>query len=200
MKRILNQMKLQASMSNEYSNPIIGFVSSYDKNNYCCKITIFPDDPITGNKAIVSGWIPVGSVWVGNGWGLFCPPTVGDMVEVDFQEGDFEAGHCDWRFYNDINRPVTAESGVFYVIHKSGSCIKFENNGSVLLQAHTNLTCSAPNGVLRLEGQTVKVHASNTYQFDANGQGQKWNGTSVSTWNDNDVAGSHSNHAPPEIP
>lgn len=53
---------------------------------------------------------------------------------------------------------------------------------------------------LRLEGATIKLHASTSYAFDCNGQGQKWNGSSVETWQDNDTPGSHHNHAPPEIP
>lgn len=54
--------------------------------------------------------------------------------------------------------------------------------------------------VLRLEGDTVKVHASTLYAFDCNGQGQKWDGTGVETWQDNDSIYPHHNHAPPEIP
>ena len=135
MRRLLNQMRLQAQMSNEYANPTIGVVSSYDSDNYCCKITIYPDDEVTGEKAVVSGWIPVGTIWSGNEWGVFCPPSIGDLVEVDFHESNFDSGHCDWRYYTDENRPVKAESGVFYIIHKSGSSLKFENDGKVSLNS-----------------------------------------------------------------
>lgn len=46
----------------------------------------------------------------------------------------------------------------------------------------------------------IKLHATTSYKFDVNGQGQKWDGLGVETWQDNDVAKPHHNHTPPEIP
>jgi len=46
----------------------------------------------------------------------------------------------------------------------------------------------------------IKLHATTSYKFDVNGQGQKWDGSGVETWQDNDIAKPHHNHAPPEIP
>lgn len=54
-------------------------------------------------------------------------------------------------------------------------------------------------GTLRLEGDAVQVHAHAYYRFDCNGQGQKWDGLGVETWQDDDVARPHHNHSPPEI-
>ncbi len=51
-----------------------------------------------------------------------------------------------------------------------------------------------------VRAKNIKLHATDTYKFDVNGQGQKWDGTGVETWQDNDVAKPHHNHAPPEIP
>lgn len=51
-----------------------------------------------------------------------------------------------------------------------------------------------------LRAKNIKLHATDTYKFDVNGQGQKWDGQGVETWQDNDVAKPHHNHAPPEIP
>lgn len=51
-----------------------------------------------------------------------------------------------------------------------------------------------------LRAKNIKFHASETYKFDANGQGQKWDGEGVETWQDNDMAKPHHNHEPPEIP
>lgn len=44
-----------------------------------------------------------------------------------------------------------------------------------------------------------KLHFTESYQFDVNGQGQKWDGQGVEAWQDNDVAKPHHNHQPPEI-
>lgn len=51
-----------------------------------------------------------------------------------------------------------------------------------------------------LRAKNIKLHASESYQFDVNGQGQKWDGLGVETWQDDDVVKPHHNHAPPEIP
>jgi len=50
-----------------------------------------------------------------------------------------------------------------------------------------------------VRAENIKLHARATYQFDANGQGQRWDGQGVETWQDNDVAKPHHPHSPPEI-
>lgn len=134
MKRLLNQMKLYGAMvaSTNNTSTRFGVVDSYDPDNYCCKVILKPEDTMTG-------WLPITSPWVGNGWGLFMPPSIGDVVDVHFQEGDPDAGYVSLRFYDDESRPVHCESGVFYLIHKSGSAMKFNNDGTVDLITHSDL-------------------------------------------------------------
>lgn len=50
-----------------------------------------------------------------------------------------------------------------------------------------------------LRGRNIKLHATESFQFDINGQGQRWDGQGVETWQDNDVARPHHPHSPPEI-
>jgi hypothetical protein len=45
-----------------------GIIDAYDPNAYAVKVTLQPDDTLTD-------WLPLKSPWVGNGWGLFCPPS-----------------------------------------------------------------------------------------------------------------------------
>lgn len=111
----------------------LGTVSGYDKTYYAVKVALQPEGTETG-------WIPLGSSFVGNGWGLFCAPSIGDMVEVQFQEGDVEAAICCHRFFNDIDRPLPVPSGEFWLVHKSGSSLKFFNDGTVELHTHQNLS------------------------------------------------------------
>jgi len=51
-----------------------------------------------------------------------------------------------------------------------------------------------------VRAKNIKLHATDSYKFDVNGQGQKWDGQGVETWQNNDVAKPTHNHAPPEIP
>lgn len=136
MQHQLNIMRMQAQMAGRKANVRLGLVSGYDPANYCAKVRIQPEDAETG-------WLPVASEWVGNGWGMFCPPDNGDMVVVEFQEGDFEAGIITKRLFNDSDRPLPVTPGEFWLVHQSGSLLKFHNDGSVQLIAAGTLTSSA---------------------------------------------------------
>lgn len=133
MKHLLNQTRAQAQQSASHTATVRhGIVSGYDPVNYCAKVRLQPDDTETG-------WLPVVSTWVGNGWGLFAPVTPGDVVEVQFQEGSKEAGFVCQRFFNDNIRPLPTPSGEFWLVHKSGSYFKFTNDGKVLMNTAVEL-------------------------------------------------------------
>lgn len=138
MNQILNQVRLQAEQSQaSIAKTRLGLVDSYDPSTYSCKVKLQPDNTLTG-------WLPILSPWVGNGWGLFAPPAIGDLVEVQFVEGDINSGMVCLRFYNDSDRPLPAPSGAFWLVHASGSSLKFNNDGTVNLVSSSTLTSSAP--------------------------------------------------------
>ena len=124
MRSLQNIMRMQATNAfGDRASTRLAIVDSYDPNTYSAKVRIQPED-------IISGWLPVLSQWVGNGWGMFAPPAIGDLVEVQFQEDSFQAGLICQRFFNDINRPLNVPSGEFWLQHKSGAFFKLLNNGS----------------------------------------------------------------------
>lgn len=127
----------------------IGTVTNYDPNTYSAKALIQPE-------GVETGWLPIASLWVGSGWGLFAPPKIGDVVEVRFQEGGKEAGMIGLRHFGDVFRPLAVPSGEFWLQHQSGSFLKFKNDGSVEANAAANLTA------------TVAGNASVTVQGDVN--------------------------------
>lgn len=134
MREMLNEMRRQAiNTVNNRACTRLGTIVGYDSANYLVRVSIEPDGNLTR-------WIPLLSPWVGNGWGMFCPPTIGDQVEVEFQEADYDAPISCMRFYTDANRPLNVPSGEFWVVHKSGSLLKFHNDGSVELVSNSNLT------------------------------------------------------------
>lgn len=142
MRRLLNVMKLQSVLASGTSRTRAALVSSYDPDNYCCKVVLQPD-------GVETGWLPIGAMGVGNGWGLFIPPNIDDEVEVRYHEDDLDCGYVALRFYNNEDRPVKAESGVIYLIHKSGSYLKFENNGSVKMHSTTEIDVGDCGGSLK---------------------------------------------------
>lgn len=109
-----------------------GVVTGYDPDTYSVKVALQPEGTPTG-------WIPLGSEWVGNGWGMFAPPSIGDMVQVDFDEGDHQSGYVSRKFYNDQDRPLPCPSGEFWLVHQTGSLLKLLNNGDVELVTNRDL-------------------------------------------------------------
>lgn len=125
MQRLLNTMRMQSAMqASMRASPRFGVISSYDPVNYCAKVRLQPEDLITG-------WLPVLSPWVGNGWGMFVPPSIGDMVQVNFEDNDHEAGFVSLSGYNDNARPLTVQSGEFWLVHKLGAFVKLTNDGKL---------------------------------------------------------------------
>ena len=148
-QRLLNVMRREAERAmNRLALPKMGVVTSYDAGHYACKVRLQPDGHETG-------WLPVASVWTGNGWGLFCPPSPGDVVDVHFQEGGKEAGYVSQRFYSTVTRPLPVPSGEFWITHKSGSHLKFLNSGAVEVVAGA-ISSTAPvwhhTGDMRVSG------------------------------------------------
>jgi len=125
MRAIANSMSQRASIAaNSTASVKLGIVTSYDPANYSAKVQLQPEGTETG-------WLPISTPFVGSGWGMFCPPSIGDMVEVQFQEGGIEAGFICGRMFNDDDRPVSCPIGEFYLIHKTGSYVKLFNDGRI---------------------------------------------------------------------
>lgn len=138
MQQILNVTRREAERAmSQRASVRMGTVTSYDPNNYAAKVRIEPEGHETG-------WLPIHSPAAGNGWGVFCPPTPGDVVEVHYQEGGKGAPFIGLRQFGDRKRPLAVPAGEFWVVHQSGSCLKFRNSGAVEIVAAGNLGITAP--------------------------------------------------------
>jgi hypothetical protein len=128
MERLLNIIKQHAgALDQGGSQPRFGTVTSVDPATATAKVTLQPE-------GVLTGWLPVLSPWVGAGWGLHCPPSPGDQVLVVAQEGDAEHGLIVGRAFSSAQAPPAAPAGEFWVVHKSGSFIKLQNDGTIHLQ------------------------------------------------------------------
>lgn len=136
----------------------LGIVTSYDADNYLAKVVIQPEGHETG-------WLPIAAPYVGNGWGLFAPPSIGDQVEVEYQEDCDQAGFICHRLYNDEDRPIGGvKPGEFFIVHKSGSYVKLKNNGDIEIHAAGNIKSSASRwdheGDLFVQGNVSDTNGS----------------------------------------
>ncbi len=125
MSAHLNAMRREvANSGQERAGTRLGTISGYDASNYLAKVMLQPD-------GIETGWLPIAAIGVGNGWGIQVAPNIGDVVEVEFQDGGAEAGLITGRFFNNNARPGAVPTGEVWLVHKSGSFIKFLSDGSI---------------------------------------------------------------------
>lgn len=165
MRALLQVMAATAQQSAAGSSQTRqGIVTSYDPASYAVKVQLQP----TGEE---TGWIPLSSPWVGNGWGFAAGPMIGAVAEVDFDGGLPGAGMATGQFYNDEDRCPGPPSGEFWLVHKKGGLLKFLNSGEVILSAPGKLIFDAPlhhfTGGDVLMDQNLKVKKN---IFDWNGQ------------------------------
>ncbi len=138
MHGLTNIMRREAQRAmSQVAQKRMGIVTGYDPDHYAVKVRIQPED-------VSTGWIPLAAQAVGNGWGIYAPPSMGDVIEVDFLEGDKESGIAGARFFSASVKPLSVPSGEFWLVNASGACLKFHNDGAVQLNAATALNVVAP--------------------------------------------------------
>jgi phage baseplate assembly protein gpV len=134
MDRLLNALKGQGANQDQAAGaPRFGLVTSVDPTTATARVTLQPE-------GVLTGWLPLLTPWVGKGWGLVCPPSPGDQVLVIPQEGDAEHGLIVAATWSDQTTPPAAPSGEFWLVHKSGSSLKLQNDGTIQIQGdlHVN--------------------------------------------------------------
>jgi hypothetical protein len=143
IEKFLNTMKLQASVvGNAKASSAIGTVIAFDQANYYVNCEIYPS-PDEGGQSLTTGWIPLATIWCGNGFGFFAPPSIGDLVLIEYQEGSFQNAIASMRFFQ-LGQNLNVPSGEAWVVHSSGSYIKFTNDGEVLISGAAEVNVEAP--------------------------------------------------------
>ena len=145
----------------------IGRVTSYDPKKYACKVLILPegDFPVDGDSG-ESGWIPVQTSWSGDGWGMYCPPSIDDQVFISHVEGDHGSGQIIGRVFDAAHVPAEVQSGEMWMVHKLGAFIKLTNDGKVTFNDKANTTIvmnadgtlsTTSSGVTTINANTIKL-------------------------------------------
>lgn len=152
---LTNVMLAQALTSGKLrANTRIGKIIAYDPNTFSVRVEVQPFGEATG-------WMPLGSPWVGNNWGAFFAPSIGDEVVVNFQEGLLEAGLVSARLFTDASPPLQVPAGEAWLVHSSGSSLKFKTDGSVELVSASKLNITVTGDVtLNVQG-AVNATVSN---------------------------------------
>lgn len=141
--RLSNAIKSHAASLDQSTGQIkFGMVTSVNPHNATARVVIQPD-------GVLSGWLPVLSQWVGNGWGMICPPTPGDQVVLVPHEGDVEQGIIIGRSFSNERMPPVVPGGEFWLMHQSGSFLKLCNDGTIQV-----------SGDLHVQGDVFDRHGS----------------------------------------
>lgn len=145
IEKLLNQMRAQAQMViSNVALTRMGTIANYNPTTYQVKVFIEPQDTEAPNNTL-TGWIPLLSSWVGNGWGMFAPPSIGAACALHFSEGNFGAPFAAQMLFNNTNLPVAVQSGEFWLVHESGSTLKLTNDGNVTLSGNVTVNIDAQN-------------------------------------------------------
>lgn len=103
-----------------------GTITSYDPVNGVVKVAIQPEGRETN-------WLKLDCPGVGNGWGVQIGPQIGDEVTVEFDSFDPNSGRVTARHTNSLNLAMPVPGGEIWLVHKSGSLLKFFADGTVSL-------------------------------------------------------------------
>lgn len=151
MEKFFNMIAGRAltATGNTASSGDIGKITSYDPINHLVIVQIHPETE--DEPALQTGWIPFGTAWAGNGWGMYAAPALNTLCTVLYQQGSRQQAIGATPLFDAENRPLNVDSGEFWIVHKSGSYLKFTNDGKVLMSSESQIDISAP---------TVNINAS----------------------------------------
>lgn len=156
-----------------------GLVTSYDPQNYLAKVALQPEGQETG-------WLPIETGHIGEGYGNAVGLTpgdgvsTGDQVIVRFQEGDIESGKIVQRVHSDKDKPPTVSSGemVFWTKFSSGGSggsggsgagqqIFFRKDGALIFQDGSGAQIVLSGGNITTSGKNLTTSASQNFVVSA---------------------------------
>jgi phage baseplate assembly protein V len=130
-ERVTNALKAEAGGRDFGLGAVrIGVVTNADPERYVVRVLIQPE-------GVLSGWLPVASLWLGAGWGLAALPVPGTQVVVLAQEHEGEEGIVVGALYSLTDPPPANTAGQFLLQHQSGAKIVLNDDGSISVNATT---------------------------------------------------------------
>ena len=141
--------------------PRFGVIQNYDPNNYRAKVMIQPEN-------ILSNWLPISSEYVGNGFGLFVAPAIGDTVLCQFVDGDFGMGVIgSGKIFLPTMPPVACPSGQVMLVHSSGTYLKILSSGELDMNVVGNLNMTVAGNLTATVQGTATITSPNPVTVSA---------------------------------
>lgn len=145
---------ISATTEGGTARPRFGLVTSVDPVAVTARVLLQPE-------GVLSGWLPILSPWVGNGWGAWCPPGPGDQVMVLAQEGDAEHGVIIGRAFSEGDAPPPAAVGELWLVHATGSTLRLRNSGTIEIIGPVTVSGTVTvTGDIVATGNVIDQHGS----------------------------------------
>jgi hypothetical protein len=138
-----------------------GHIANYDPVLHRVRV-IFPAYRDSSGTPVLSSWMPLGSMWVGNGYGIqiapftgasLANPTGGSPCVVEFQERSTGVSATVTLCFNQTVLPPdpTMVEGEMLIKAPDGTSIKFTHDHQILL--------NAPQQIVETAATTVAIEA-----------------------------------------
>lgn len=141
---LLQIIRREAAAAVHHENTRKGTVTSYDAKAHAVKLKLRP----TG---IETGWIPVGTQSVGDGYGLAIGPVVGDLMTIEFDNGDPNSPIATHRLFSKKAKPPQVESGEVVIISKFKHSVKMTKDGKTAISTEGDISIKT-TGAIAVEG------------------------------------------------
>lgn len=159
---------------------VTGFVSSYDPETHRVRCIIPSWINPGSSEAVMTGWVPLQSVWVGNGFGFQAAPFGGATQEnpvggeqvvlqiVSDDNGTYIGGGMLWSQQAGVPLP-TIQPGEAVMKHTTGSLLYFKADGSVALTTNKNLDATVGGNLNATVTGDVAAAVSGTTSVSSTG-------------------------------
>jgi phage baseplate assembly protein gpV len=135
----------------------VGTVSSYDPDRHAVKMLLQPEE-------IETGWVPIASPHIGNGFGIVVGPGIGDQMTIGYHEGDLNSPYASGRLFSDDDQPPVAQSGELVLQTQAGVVIKADKTGALSITLNNQaLTINSGSGQITITGPVAIVGPSLTH-------------------------------------
>ena len=131
MDIIRDEIATVASMRN-WKGTVVA--TSYDPTKHAIRGVLVPHE-------VETGWIPIGTGAIGNGYGDLMGPKVGsadtldgDQFNVEFDSGDPNTPIATHRIFSDVDVPPQVQSGEMLRQHSTGTKVFLAQDGSATMQ------------------------------------------------------------------
>lgn len=131
----------------------VGEISSLNPAKFLARVMLQP-------LGVETGWLPIGTIYGGPGYGIVGLPLLGAQVLVLFDGGDLNCGKIIMTTFNEVDKPPAIEPGQLLISTASDAQILLGANGEITLNGGTQAVArvgDTATGTVTIAGTTYPV-------------------------------------------